>query len=109
VIIPRHSNLKRMRAPRVTDPEAWSFEDLEYMLWQGEIASLGKSDRIQTNCVTEQRKSSFKFKHDRVIRESPRLSSQHTDNLFIGHPNLFAHWQKTLCNVTVVLLKKEER
>jgi hypothetical protein len=98
-----------MRAPRVTDPEARSFEDVEYMLWQGEIVSLGESDCIQANCVTDQRKSLLKFKHDGVIRKSPRLSPQHTDNFFLGHPNLFAHWQKTVCNVTVVLLKKEER
>jgi hypothetical protein len=108
MITPKHINSKRMKAPCVTDQKERSFEDLEYMLWQGETVSLGESDCIQANCVTDQRKSLFKFMHDGVIRESPRLSSQHTDDLFVGHPNLFAHWQKTLCNVTVVLLQKEK-
>jgi hypothetical protein len=57
MIMPRHSNSKRMRAPRVTDPEVRPFKDLEYMLWQGEIMSPGESDCIQANCVTGQRKA----------------------------------------------------
>jgi hypothetical protein len=43
MIIPRHSNSKRMRAPRVTDPEARSFEDLEQMLWKEKWCHLGRA------------------------------------------------------------------